>query len=188
MYRLVCPGMSDISIAPMMASSVAQEIDAFASGGNFAGERRYWAPGGRFPEVFVGDIVFGKVLYDACGTLLEMERLLTPYPVAARKALLGYCEREISAKLELLEAFPRNELNAAVVRGDLVVAFTRAAYAVSGQYLRGLKRVGVSESTLCPTGKALLDVAKSLASAQAQIPFEKVWTGVTHLRRCYALE
>ena len=84
---------------------------------------------------------------------------------------------------------PDNELNSAVVRGDLIIAFARAAYAVSGKYLRGLKRVEKTGLSLCSDGKALLYVAKTVASAHVHVPFDQIRSGLTHLRRLYgALE
>ncbi len=187
-YRFSSNGLPDVSVAFMATDSVMHEVTTFATGQNVAGERRYWAPGCRLPEAFMGDILAGKVLHSESCALSEMRHLLTPYPEAARKALLRYCEQEISVKLELLEAFPDNELNSVVVRGDLIIAFVRAAYVVSGQYLRGMKRIEKTELSLCSDGKALLDVAKTVASARAHIPFDQIRSVSTHLRRLYALE
>jgi len=187
-HRFLSNGMPDISVAFMATDSVVRELKTFVAGENVAGERRYWAPGCRLPEAFAGDILAGRILYGEGGVLSQMKRLLTPYPEAARKALLGYCEQEISAKLELLEAFPDNKLNSVVVQGDLVVAFVRAAYVVSGQYLRSFKRIEKSELLLCSDGKVLLNVARSVASAHVSIPFGEIRFGLTHLRRLYALE
>lgn len=187
-HRFLSNGVPDISVAFMATDSVVRELATFSAGENVAGERRYWAPGCRLPEAFAGDVLASKILYGEGCVLSQMKRLLMPYPEAARKALLEYCEHEISAKLELLEAFPDNELNSAVVRGDLIIAFARAAYAVSGEYLRGLKRIQKIESSLSVDGKVLLEVAKVVASTHAHIPFDQIQSGLTHIRRLYALE
>jgi hypothetical protein len=165
-YRLLIKDKPDVSLAFMPMAQVKTEIFNFISGRWVTGERRFWAIGCRLPEAFVGDVVFGRVLYDRSDELSRIRATLSVYPENARKALLGYCGKEIVLKLDALDRSSHDPMIQVVLRGDLVISLIRVACASERKYLRGLKRTSELGHLLGNDGREFFRAANLIASGE----------------------
>lgn len=134
----------------------AQQID-----GGYTERSAFWVTKSWIPEAFIADIANSNILYEKNNLYSNISDSAKIYPDRLKNMIMHRCQQEILHKIGPMCSSEIDNLDAYLIRSDIVSALIRYAFAYDKIYFRGFHKIDKQSKKLGSFAQNILLVASN---------------------------